>query len=99
MASQDNQTHDINTNDELHNEESGSKPIKGYRELTPTDLQRINDLKALENTVGAVVKGMSELAITDPEAVDARMVAIARTDLQKGFMCLVRAIAQPKSEL
>lgn len=94
-----NDTHDITKNDELHNEGSGAKPIKGYRELTDVDLSRINSIKAMEDEVGRLVQSINEVALKEDGAVDHRMLAIARTDLQMGFMCLVRAIAQPKSEL
>jgi hypothetical protein len=35
--------------------------------------------------------------MTGWDGADQRWVAIAKTDLQKGFMALVRAVAQPES--
>ena len=54
----------------------------------------INRIKDLENTVGEMVGETLE----DYDN-DLRWMAIARTDLQKGFMAWIRAIAQPESKL
>ena len=64
--------------------------IKGYQELSSEDLQAINDLKELENSLGSVVESLSG---------DPRWRAIGRTHLQQGFMALVRSIARPESKL
>jgi len=68
-------------------------PIKGYRELTSEELLSINQIKELENEIGH----MMNTPTNNPP--DQRMVALARTNLQQGFMWWVRAITQPKSEL
>jgi hypothetical protein len=65
-------------------------PIIGYRALSDTETKLINEIKAIGNEVGRLVEGMGMNG-----HVDQRWVAIARTDLQKGFMALVRAVAQP----
>jgi len=67
--------------------------IKGYRELTEQEISIINDIKGLADVIGKMIEGMEEVE----EGVDQRWVAIAKTDLQKGFMALVRSIAQPTS--
>jgi len=67
--------------------------IKGYRELTEQEISIINDIKQLADVIGKMIEGMEEVE----EGVDKRWVAIAKTDLQKGFMSLVRSIAQPTS--
>jgi hypothetical protein len=67
-------------------------PITGYRALTEGELHLINEIKAISNEVGRLVEGMAMNG-----KLDTRWVAIARTDLQKGFMALVRAVAQPTS--
>ncbi len=64
--------------------------IKGYRELTDDEVGGINDIKSLAEVVGHLVESM-----TNDESFDQRWVAIAKTDLQKGFMALVRSIAKP----
>lgn len=66
--------------------------IDGYRELKPTEIANINSIKKMANEVGALVE-----AFTGFEGADQRWVAIAKTDLQKGFMALVRAVAKPDS--
>jgi len=65
--------------------------ITGYKELTHEQIITINDLKRLANEVGDVIDGF-----TGWEGADQRWVSIAKTDLQKGFMVLVRSVAQPE---
>lgn len=64
--------------------------IKGYRELTENEVILINKLKELAEEVGAVVESFN-----GAPSIDQRWLAIAKTDLQKGFMSLVRSVAQP----
>jgi len=66
--------------------------ISGYRELSVAEVSEINRIKGVGEVVRALVDGVASLPGVDP-----RWVAIAKTDLQKGFMELVRAIAQPES--
>lgn len=69
-----------------------SAPIKGYRDLSQKEIDTINQLKDLAITVGNRVDEVMSM-----DDSDKRWVAIARTDLQKGFMSLIRAIAQPET--
>ena len=64
--------------------------IAGYRDLSEAEIKNINRAKQLANEVGAVVAELRELP-----GIDERWLSIAKTDLQKGFMCLIRSIAQP----
>jgi hypothetical protein len=66
--------------------------INGYRELTDKEISVINDIKQLANLIGQMV---TEMEKTD--GIDQRWLAIGKTDLQKGFMSIVRSIAQPTS--
>lgn len=66
--------------------------IVGYRELTPDEIEIINDIKAQANNLGAV---FTVLESRNSE-VDKRWLAIAKTHLQQGFMAMVRAIAKPE---
>lgn len=66
--------------------------IKGYRRLTEEEVATINDLKTLAEQVGYEVE-----RIFNREDVDKRWAAIARTDLQTGFMALIRSVAQPET--
>lgn len=66
--------------------------ITGYRDLTKAEIDAMNEVKATANTVKEL---LDEIAATP--GIDQRWVAIARTELQQGFMALIRAIAQPDS--
>jgi hypothetical protein len=70
--------------------ENQHKHIKGYRELSEEEIELMNRVKAMAAEVGALV---DKLTATD--GLDKRCVAIARTELQTGFMWAVRSIAQP----
>jgi hypothetical protein len=64
--------------------------IKGYRDLSEAEIGLMNSIKLHAEGVG------QQIALLDREAgIDKRWLAIAKTDLQKGFMALVRAVAQP----
>ena len=66
------------------------KLIKGYRDLTEEEIEIMNEAKELSIKVGELVELIDSISSTDK-----RWVSIARTDLQKGFMSLIRGIAQP----
>jgi hypothetical protein len=65
--------------------------IKGYRDLSEAEIADMNEAKALAEHVGDLCK---KFEMERPN-VDKRWLAIARTDLQKGFMSLVRSVARP----
>lgn len=67
--------------------------IKGYRDLTPTEIDTINALKHVAEGVGEIVDKLA----AGRENFDQRWVAIGKTHLQQGFMALVRAVAMPES--
>lgn len=66
--------------------------IKGYRDLTQAEIDVMNAIKVKAEEVGALVASLR--ATSGP---DQRWVSEGATDLQKGFMSLVRAIAKPTS--
>ena len=66
--------------------------ITGYRDLTDNEIETINLIKKLAAQVGEVVDVMQEATESDK-----RWVAIAKTDLQKGFMALIRSVAKPET--
>ena len=70
--------------------------VKGYRKLTTEQSDAINEIKKIENEVG---RALSRLQGTTEFPIDQRFISIGRTNLQQGFMALVRSIAQPESEL
>ena len=66
------------------------KQIKGYRDLSQDEIDAMNAVKAKAEEVGALIQALEAMPGTDK-----RWVAVAKTDLQKGFMSAVRSIAQP----
>ena len=73
--------------------ENQHRHITGYRELNPTEIDMMNAVKCMAEKVGALV---DLLDVAEGYAdIDKRWVAIARTELQQGFMALTRAIARP----
>lgn len=64
--------------------------ITGYRELSQTEINAMNLAKQYAATIGGFIEQLKQ-----NQTCDQRWLAIAETDLQKGFMSLVRAIAQP----
>lgn len=74
------------------------KLIKGYRDLTQDEINLMNEGKALANLVGAYVEKLQAMNVqTGNQCIDVRWLSIGRTDLQKGFMSVIRSIAQPES--
>lgn len=76
--------------------------ITGYRQLSQSEADLMNEIKLAANQVGALIERMSagnfQAPGPDPVIVpDQRWVAIARTQLQQGFMALTRAVAKPTS--
>lgn len=71
--------------------------IKGYRDLTQAEIDLINEIKQKADEVGDLYLKVSNLRIANESLIDLRWLAIAQTDLQKGFMGLVRSVARPQS--
>ena len=67
-------------------------PITGYRNLTEEEIGFINQVKAEGERVREFMECLEQRTEVDP-----RWLAIATTDLQKGFMMLTRAIAKPEN--
>ena len=66
------------------------RQIKGYRELDQSEIDAMNKVKDLGVELGAIIE-----AFKKEPAMDQRWVSIGATDLQKGLMAAVRAIAKP----
>lgn len=64
--------------------------LSGYRNLSEEEVDLINQVKAMANKVGELTQRMKD----DP-TLDQRWVSVGTTELQKGFMSLVRSVAQP----
>lgn len=70
--------------------ENQHQHIKGYRDLTEQEIALMNDAKGKAEDIGKLIDTLG-----GTPGIDQRWLAIAKTDLQKGFMALVRAIARP----
>lgn len=68
------------------------KKIKGYRDLNQEEIDLMNRCKELAEEVGVLVEDVMYDSDTDTRWAD-----IARTDLQKGFMSLIRSVAKPST--
>ena len=66
--------------------------ITGYRQLSPKEVEYINEIKALGEQLGKMVDRMAMSG-----EMDTRWVKAGQTHLQQGIMALVRAVAQPTS--
>jgi hypothetical protein len=66
------------------------RKIVGYRDLSEEEIKLMNECKEMAQRVGELC---DKIAMVDGS--DDRWWSIARTDLQKGFMALIRSIAQP----
>lgn len=64
--------------------------ITGYRKLNNQEIDSINQIKEIEKAVHLMLENASEL-----ENSNKQWLAEAKIDLQKGFMCAIRAIANP----
>ena len=77
--------------------------ITGYRQLTEAEVALMNEGKALAEQVGAYIAKLRTYAdVSRPTAVtqltpplDQRWISIGATQLQQGFMAVIRGIAQP----
>ncbi len=68
------------------------KQIKGYRDLSQSEIDTMNRIKELGTELGTLINELK----ANPD-VDQRWVSIAQTDLQKGIMAAVRSVAKPDS--
>ena len=64
--------------------------IKGYRDLSQTEIDLMNEGKELAILCGEFV---DKLLATD--STDKRSVALGKTNLQQGFMWAIRGVAKP----
>lgn len=76
--------------------------ITGYRTLSPGEIALINEIKAHAEATLQLIEKVKNFSVNGfvpepPITPDPRWLAEARTDLQKGFMCLVRSIAKPET--
>lgn len=66
------------------------KKIKGYRDLSQDEIDMMNDAKELSAKCGEFIEKLANV-----DGLDHRWISIGKIDLQKGFMSVIRGIAQP----
>ena len=66
--------------------------ITGYRQLTQEEAALMNAGKALAEQVGAYIEKLRSI-----DGLDQRWISIGATQLQQGFMAVIRGIAKPTS--
>lgn len=86
--------------------------ITGYRQLTADEAALMNEGKALAEQCGAYIAKLRGYVPNDVNekleageigeykagsSLDQRWISIGSTDLQRGFMAVIRGIAQPTS--
>ena len=79
--------------------------ITGYRQLSDAEVALMNEGKALAEACGAyvaklrshpdVTRNQAPAGPQDLQPLDQRWISIGSTDLQRGFMAVIRGIAQP----
>jgi hypothetical protein len=76
--------------------------ISGNRDLTPAEIDLMNEIKAAAERVGALVEKLDKLTLSQRAAeaapfpaYDGPWVSIGRTHLKQGFTALTRAVAKP----
>ena len=72
--------------------ENQHRKIKGYRELSQSEIDAMNEIKSKGAELGELVAKLREM-----DGLDKRWLSIGATDLQTGLMALTRAVAQPTS--
>lgn len=72
--------------------------IKGYRDLTLDEIALMNEAKQLAEKVGQFIDSLAIAhAQTGNHMIDMRWVSIGQTQLQQGFMAVIRGIARPET--
>lgn len=79
--------------------------ITGYRQLSEEEVALMNEGKALAEQCGAyiaklrahpdVTRNQVPTGPLDLQPLDQRWISLGATDLQKGWMSVIRGIAQP----
>lgn len=91
------------------------KKIKGYRDLSQTEIDLMNKIKAHAEATKNLINEVKEMRVDDNAALhnmpenningltiddlqeSQRCLALAKTNLQQGFMWFVRGVALPQS--
>lgn len=76
------------------------KKIKGYRDLSQEEIDLMNEGKELAEKCNEYTQKLAHLSIAHSQQngqfkFDMRWLDLGITDLQQGFMKIIRSIAQP----
>ena len=76
---------------------ASKRGIVGYRELDEVEIETINKIKAHSALVGTLIESLraKNTLVKDQHIYDERWIDIGATEIQIGFMALIRAVAQP----
>lgn len=66
------------------------KKISGYRDLSQDEIDLMNEVKDMSSKVGKMISKLE-----NDISVDKHWLGIGKTNLQQGFMDVVRSIAKP----
>jgi len=83
--------------------ENQHRKITGYRDLTQSEIDLMNDIKAKGVELDALVKRLedNQASVTaahgSGDAEPFRWISIGKTHLQQGLMALTRAVTKPES--
>ena len=81
------------------------RKIKGYRDLYQDEIDLMNEIKEKGVELGALIDKVNRInSATDDEDFSEKVTRSqamrwaeeAKTDFQKGLMCLTRAVAKPE---
>lgn len=82
--------------------ENQHKLIKGYRDLSQEEVDLMNRIKEKEKETLSLISELQELrtgesGLTPEQVVESqRCVALAKTNIQTGYMWFVRSVALPE---
>lgn len=77
--------------------ENQHRKISGYRELGQWEIDLMNRIKEHEAEAARIYHELADYAECGQEPVDMRALNLGRTDMQTGYMWLIRSIARPQS--
>ena len=83
----------VNTDGVIVEKRHEGLQVAGYKPQTVGSVAMVNTNKIAEEKI---LRMLDSLAAMPADQVDKRWLAIAHTDIEKGFMAMNRAIFQPK---
>jgi hypothetical protein len=75
--------------------ENQHRQIKGYRELSQSEIDLMNEIKQQGVAIGELVAKLRSEQPGGGNALDQRWISIGATHMQEGLMALTRGVARP----